>query len=507
MSSTTVAPPVWRMTLASMFPAALRDRAMTIAIDKILLAGVLAVQAGLSLRLSNSPFQDEALYLYYGHWIRSAWDGGEAVYTHPEAFFSGAPQLYPVFASYLDDVGGVELARLFSLLCMLVATVAVFALSKALFAPRYGAAVGLFAAVAFSLSAPVIFIGNLATFDAPSFACIAGAAALSAWSATGHRSVWWSLPIGLLAALAVALKYASAIDLPFALLLTLVGIRLPRFRVRAVARAAVAGGVTLAALGISALTWARSDLAGLRMTTLERHMDAYTAPWTLIRDVASWSGVTLVIMLAGGVLLARHRPVLAALLGAGTLTAMAMQIHAGDLTSLHKHVTLGLIFGAPLAGVALCRLRQVKLGTLMAAALVWIALMVGLDQSRGLFLAWPNTTGLVQTIEPSIAADPTIRMVGDIPEPVEYALRRQTQPWQWTGTYAGSLGYHGLTGVAAYRAALKANYFQLAFFDGSSEVSRTLTPEMPALGFHRTGTILTRGATWTIWQRFDSVSN
>ncbi|WP_157936872.1 hypothetical protein [Geodermatophilus chilensis] len=78
-----------------------------------------------SLRLSNSAFQDEALYLYHGHWMIDSWLHGADLDSNPSAWFTGAPQLYPVLAALLDGVGGLELARLFSTLCMLSATVAV----------------------------------------------------------------------------------------------------------------------------------------------------------------------------------------------------------------------------------------------------------------------------------------------------------------------------------------------------------------------------------------------
>ena len=504
---TAVPESVLRMSVASLFPRSKRDRVIQIWLDRLPLVGVLVVQSFASLRLHNTAFQDEALYIYTGHWERSAWAGGPFVYTHPESFFSGAPQLCPVFASYLDSIGGLWLARLFSLLCMLSATAAVYWATRVLFAHR-GGRVAFFAALAFSLSAPVIFLGNFATFDAPSFACIAWAVAVSVWSSKLGKSLWWSVLIGGLLVLAVALKYASAIDVPFVLLLSLLGLQVRRRRARALVRGLLAGTVFLAGAAVSALTWARSDVTGVRVTTLARTMDARTPELTLVKDVVTWSGPTLALMLIGGVVLAlRRQPVIAVVLTVGTFAAVAFQIHNGDLTSLHKHVTLGLVLGAPLAGVALAEMTRLRLGTLLSVGLLWLTFLVGLAQSRSLFEEWPNTQGLVQTIQPSLAADPYIRTVGDIPEPVEYALWNQSQPWQWTGTYAGSFGYKGLTGVAAFRAALKANYFQLAYFNESSDVSQQLIGEMPGLGFHKTATVRSDGSTWTIWQRFDSVSN
>src|SRR5690625_1456310 len=232
---------IWRMSFASLFPPRYRDYALKIGYDRFLLTLVLAFQTLTSLRLADTAFQDEALYLYYGHWQRSAWASGTEIFTHPESFFSGAPQLYPVFGSYLDSVGGLQLARSFSLLCMLSATIAVYWATRTLFKDEYGPAAPLTAALTFSLAAPVIFLGNFATYDAPSFALIAWATALAIWSATRKKSLWWSLVIGGLLALAVALKYASAIQVPITLLLTLFRHQRPRVSVACPAARAAGG--------------------------------------------------------------------------------------------------------------------------------------------------------------------------------------------------------------------------------------------------------------------------
>src|SRR5690625_8039637 len=83
---------------------------------------------------------------------------------------------------------------------------------------------------------------------------------------------------------------------------------------------------------------------------------------------------------------------------------------------------------------------------------------------------------------------------GDIPEPVQYALRDQSQPWQWMGTYEGSFSYAGLTGIEAYQRALADNYFQLAYFNGSSAISAQLMGEMPSYGFEKTATVESNGS-------------
>lgn len=508
--------PVWRLAVASFLPRGIRVRADRW-IARVPLALIMMFQAVMSVRLDNSTHSDEGLYLSTGHWIRS----GEEVYSQPETFFSGAPSLYPVFASFLDSVGGLELVRAFSALCMVSATLAVYWTTSHLFPHSPGQRAGLYAALVFALSAPVMFLGNLATFDAPSFACLAWAMALVVWASSSDRSVWWGVLIGGLGAFAVLLKYSSMVDVPFVLMGTLVVWKAPAHRMKNVLRGILAGTTTLAVLGVSVATWAREEFAGFIHTTLNRHVPTPASPVYLIESVFTWTGVTLSLMVLGGLYLLRRQPMLALLLLTGTCAAMASQIRLGESTSLHKHVVLGLIFGAPLAGHLLAEVsRRFKLwGGLVTVMLLWSSLLLGLAQSASLFTAWPNTKGLVETIEYSVDAMPWIRTVGDVPEAVEYAFRDRTEHWQWTATWENSFSYKELSGVEAYEQALKDNYFQLAFFDTTTNdassaycgactaISGQLIPQMESFGFEKTGQVESPdGHVWTIWQRYDDLS-
>lgn len=502
--------PVWQSAAESFLPDGVRARA-DFWLRHSPVALIIALQAVFSLRLHNSPFQDEGLYIHTGHWLLDSWTGGEPIYLKPELFFSGAPQLYPVWAALLDSVGGLTLARLFSTLCMLSSTVALYWTTNLLFPDRPGfrwrVRPGVFAALTFALSSSVIFLGNFATFDAPSFTMLTWAVALAAWSAVRGKSIWWPVLIGSLCAMAVLTKYSSAIDVPFVLLLMPVA----GWKVRglwALVRGALAGGVCLGLLTASVLTWAAPLLRGLRTTTTGRVVSFPETASKLAADVLTWEGIPLALMLAGAILLARRSPALAALLAFGTLAAPAYQIHMGESVSLNKHVVLGLLLGAPLAGLALAMLVRVRLGALVAVAVVWTAFIVAMIQSQTMFATWPDTSVLQRQIAYSIKSMPWIRIVGDIPEPLEYAFADSTKPWQWTGTYDNSFFYQGLSGVNAYRQALRDNYFQLVFLDGSYSISRELLPEMRSYGFTETSVVRTPNTnhSWHIFQRFDHLT-
>src|SRR6266699_7042267 len=124
---------------------------------------ILAFQALLSWTLlQNTAFQDEALYVYAGRQIWQHWLVGLPLLENYSYFFSGYPYVYPLIGGALDMVGGLELARSFSLACMLVTTACGYYVTKQLFDEKSA----VFAALLFVCQGPVLFLTRLATFDA-----------------------------------------------------------------------------------------------------------------------------------------------------------------------------------------------------------------------------------------------------------------------------------------------------------------------------------------------------
>ena len=86
------------------------------------LAAILAAQACLSLLLavSNTAFEDEALYIWAGHVELAQWFHGAHGLVSPfTRYLSGAPQIYPPLAALADSAGGLLGARILSLAFML----------------------------------------------------------------------------------------------------------------------------------------------------------------------------------------------------------------------------------------------------------------------------------------------------------------------------------------------------------------------------------------------------
>ena len=103
---------------------------------------IMILQAALTLRMSNTAFEDEGLYLYVGHLEIRHFLHGAALQGDYPSYFSGAPVLYPVLGALADSIGGLAAARALSLLEMLAVTGLIYAMSRRLFNERVGAVRG-----------------------------------------------------------------------------------------------------------------------------------------------------------------------------------------------------------------------------------------------------------------------------------------------------------------------------------------------------------------------------
>ena len=447
---------------------------------RALLALIMVLQAVLSLRNNNSPFEDESLYLYSGHLELGHMLYGTSTVTNFWSEFSGAPVLYPALGALADQVGGLLAARLLSLAFMMGTTGLLYLITRRLFGTR----AGLCAAALYSCTEATIFLGGLATYDAPALFLLALATWIVVRFAAGNNPAY--LLAVLPAALAVGTKYVSLLFVPSIIVLGFMA-AVPYSRRWALVRPV---GLTVA-MGLVLYTAYRlagaSAATGISVTTTSRAEG--TNSISQVMDLsAQFGGVVYVIALIGAVFvirlpprhahpaIARARPqrVLLVVLLAGTaLLAPLYQAHLHTTVSLQKHVGFGLFFAAPLAGYGLVRIvgphfHRAQLGI---GALV-LTLALGMGQSLSMFHSWPNSYAMVAELV-KYQKPGAHYFVGNASNAI-YELRGDpyAEPAQFTDAfYFGWWTEQGkfITGDAAYADAIEAGYFQVLEYDFSAD--------------------------------------
>ncbi len=429
------------------------------------LAAVLVAQAAASARLlwANTAFQDEAEYLWLGHWELVHLISGAPV---PSAvtWFSGAPVIYPVLAALAGSVGGLAAARMLSLAFMLAATGLLYLMTTRLFGRRAGVA----AAAVFAALGPVQRLGAFATYDALAVFLLA----LASWlvvrgrEARGER---WLLAAAAALAAANAAKYASALWDPVVIGLAVLTAPGPGIR-----RAWRRGARLLLYTGVleGALLWAGGHgyVQGLMFSTLSRHPGG-ASPVAVLRDSAVWIGA-VVVLAAAGTAISFAGPVRIRLLcGLLTVAALLAPVHQAQihtLTSLSKHVAFGAWFAAAAAGHALARGMRIspRIGWLLpsgAAAIIGIA---GAFQATALFRSWPSSALMMAGMRPLVARAgcPCLASQSEV---ANYYLG--ARPYAITGPYFFSYpdpaSGRAITGMRAYTQAIHAHYFRVVEVD------------------------------------------
>jgi 4-amino-4-deoxy-L-arabinose transferase-like glycosyltransferase len=455
-------------------------------VSRAILLGILVVQALLSLRLRNTAFQDEALYLYIGNLELDHFLSGTPVPPGFTAYFSGSPVLYPVLAAAVESVFGLAGARALSLVFMLGATALLYSLTRLLFNER----AALCAAAIFATTQSTLLLGNFATYDAAAIFLLA----LAAWivvRTAPSSAILACILAAPVAALAVAVKYATLMFLPTVVMLAALAAFPHRRWGGLVLRGILLPAVTAAIL-TGALALAGDDyLQAVRVTTTARAV-GNAKPLDLFLDCLQWGGGFLALALLGAVAYAwqermdevprvkrdggRSRPwrlALGLLLCGTALLAPAYQMHLHTSVSLHKHIGYGLLFTAPMAGVGLSRMVGAHFRYPQLAILAWVTLLaLGITQSQDLYHAWADSTRMVATLKSQLK--PGGRYLVESSSVPQYYLRAETTSDQWTSTYA--ITYvdrkgRRLSGEAGYRAALGAAYFDVIVLD------RTVTKE------------------------------
>jgi hypothetical protein len=283
-------------------------------------------------------------------------------------------------------------------------------------------------------------------------------------------------------ALAVAVKYAALLYVPTVIAVSVFVVPDHPDRRRAdwikglLRGAALTGGVV--ALLLAAYASLTHDMKlGIAQTTTNRALggDPVSA---IVRLSLVWCGWVFALAVVGTCFewlrpnRSRARVWLTATLTGTALLATMYQAHLHKMQSLHKHFGFGLMFAAPVAGMAiagLARLQHKDVRKRVPGLAMGIAGMLALYATHAVvpLYGWPNSTRMVDTIRP-LVHDGNERYLAEENEVPRYYLRDKTQPYEWFTTFFFSYTTkqgQALNGVDAYQAALKDHYFNLVILD------------------------------------------
>jgi hypothetical protein len=446
---------------------------------------ILLIQAALSMRLcwSNTDFQDEGLYLSAGY-LQLEHHAQLAQIQQLQTWFSGSPAIYPRLGALAAQYGGLAGARLLSLVFMLLATAAVYAVTRRLWYSRVPAA---FAAALFGWLGSTQFLGALATFDAMSLALLA----LATW--LGVRAVPCRAPVRYLLLVAAAplilaanaTKYMSLLYAPIVIAV----VSLAMWRVRGWASAFASGLVMTAATVLLVLfAYRRSGgyyTAGIKFSTLTRTVGTYSAQQVLAAS-GRWIGLLVALaFVAATAITWRHRDAATALLAwalaGAALLAPVQEARLHTTVSLYKHVGFGTWFACAAVGWLLAngfeayergsipKLRRLWLGAAIAA----LAAAIGVVTAGTQYHDWPNSSAA--TTELTGLVKPHGEYLAEDYDQFTYALRGSVPMSEWWNTWSFSYTdpktKKHLENNAAYAAAIRYRYFSVIILDFQDTVT------------------------------------
>lgn len=429
---------------------------------------ILAFQALLSLALlHNTAFQDEALYLYAGRQIWQQWLGGPPSLDNYSYYFSGYPYVYPIIGGGFDMLGGLELARSFSLVCMLVVTACGYYVTKRLFNQKSA----IFAAVFFVCQGPVLFLSRLATFDSLCLCLLAVGVVLAVHASLAQRP-WQALAIGPFLVLAFGAKYAALLFIPPVLAILLFCTLLKRGWISMLVRGTL-GALSLALVGtLTAVIVIHFDpamLHALAATTTNRTAILTATRLGLAEHVVEMVGLSFAIGLFGLVFAGKKHVLIAFLFFGSAMLVPAYHIYKAEVISLDKHLGYSMFFMMPVAGLALASLSNFRLAIppgrywLSGLALCLVLFLIGTGEAQNMFSSWPPTNNLAYVFKTQVRAA-SGRYLAEQFEVSRYYLADDTYNWQWTGLdffeYTDKQG-HYYFGDEAYVKAVNDGYFDL----------------------------------------------
>lgn len=458
-------------------PARRRSHRLRIHPAAGLLLGILAVQAYLSLRLvwSNTPYQDEALYLWAGRLEWQHWLDGTPIPALP-TYFSGAPVVYPPLSAAAAAIGGLAGARILSLAFILGATSLLWATTTRLIGRR----AAFFACAMWAALGPTQRLGAFGTYDAMSLFLLVLAAWCAVRGARQTNSTKWLLAVAAATLIANVAKYASAIFDP--VIVALAGLAAcPRPGGKeAAARWTVVMTYIVSGVVVLLLLAGHGYSQGFESTTLARSGGQQSALQVLALSW-QWIGVVIAAGACGAAFSVLgqgrqlHRTMLLSLLVLAALLVPLEQARIHTTTSLDKHVAFGAWFGAIAVGYAADRLvslvrwpsGQAMLAGALAMTIAPVA-VVGIGQARQ-FFEWPNATAFIRVFRPlaEYSHGPILVETSAIAQ--YYLPMVQWQRWSNTfsiTTPSGQSRGYGASGISSQgQPAVYLRYIRRRYFD------------------------------------------
>ncbi len=459
-----------------------RKRLLTnVTMSRWSLPTILVFQALLSwMLLQNTAFQDEGLYIYAGEQIWQHWLHGLPLLDNYSYYFSGYPYVYPIIAGPLDMLGGLELARFFSLVCMLIVTACGYYVTKNLFDQKSA----VFAAIFLVCQGPVLFLSRLATYD-PFCLCLVAVGMALAVNASQAQRPWRALSIGPFLVLAFGAKYAALLFIPPVLAILALCTLLRWGWISMLVRGTL-GVLSLVVVGTLAamvvIHFDPSMLHAIRDTTTNRVVYNQYSRLVLAQVVVAIAGLSYALGLAGLVFARKKHLLIALLLLGSALLVPAYHIYKAELISLEKHLGYSMFFLMPVAGYALASLSGFR--RVFAPGRYWfsgvaiclILFLVGTGVAQNLYSRWPSATELTNAFETQVRTA-SGHYLAEQRDVLRYYTRDNTYTWQWISPYffeyTDKQG-HYYQGEEAYLKAVNDGYFDLIELDFGATVQLDL---------------------------------
>jgi putative flippase GtrA len=433
-----------------------RARALSLRAVPWALFAVLIIQGLLAARLiwSNTPFIDEAMYLYVGSEDLTHWIHGVPMEDY-QTILSGSPAVYPPIGAIVNAFGGLTAARFLSLAFMLGTTCLLYATAARMF-DKWTA---LIASALFASLAGTQFLGALATYDAMAVFLLA----LSAYLVIGKEKSYDTLTdvacstviAGAVLAVANADKYATALWDPVVIGLAcctppMAG-RSWKYGIGRGLRFAVPLGAFLA---VGLAVGKGKYLRGILWTTVNRssnQADMGQPASLILRLTWDWIGYVVIAAVLGAVLLLLSRrksfprasrgavAALCVILVLACIAAPLNQARIGTSVSLHKHVVFGAWFGCFLAGYAVTRILRVRV-LIAAGALVALVLLGAVNAltAQTFYGNWPTENmSFITALKPYVhAGDDRYLLSGYDDIPAYYVGVVSSVQWKEAGDYS-----------------------------------------------------------------------